>query len=237
MGARWKLVLTLNNEVAELKQKAVKAKDATVTSVQNTRDRHTSVPLKKTNWNPYDGSGPPPPPAPRTNSWTKPPKPEPPTLPPPIRRDTSNSSEPSRSPRTPSTSPSPSPSASPALPSRGGPPVVNRATRPPRPAGRVPSSSLSPTNPSPRPVMPPRTPSGGNPPSLPSRTPSLPPRTPSLPPSLPSRTPSSSSYQKTSVKEESESEIDWANLSPDDKRVFFSWLDEFFERSYGIRAA
>jgi hypothetical protein len=25
-----------------------------------------------------------------------------------------------------------------------------------------------------------------------------------------------------------EQEIDWANLSPEDKEVFFSWLDEFF---------
>ena len=25
-----------------------------------------------------------------------------------------------------------------------------------------------------------------------------------------------------------EKEIDWANLSPEDKEVFFSWLDEFF---------
>ena len=32
-------------------------------------------------------------------------------------------------------------------------------------------------------------------------------------------------------KEEAEIDrIDWANLSPEDKEVFFSWLDEFFAR-------
>ncbi|KZP05812.1 hypothetical protein FIBSPDRAFT_877103 [Athelia psychrophila] len=30
--------------------------------------------------------------------------------------------------------------------------------------------------------------------------------------------------------EEETSEIDWANLSEEDKQVFFSWLDEFFAR-------
>ncbi|KAJ3789416.1 hypothetical protein GGU10DRAFT_372226 [Lentinula aff. detonsa] len=218
---------------AELKQKAVKAKDATVSSVQNTKDRHTSVPLKKTNWNPYDGNGPPPPPAPRTNSWTKPPKPEPPKLPPPIRRDTSNSSNSpgfSRSPQPPSISPSPSPSPSPALPSRG-PPVINRATRPPGSAGFTAATANSPI-PSLRSIVPTSTPSASSK-SLPSRAPSLPPRTPSLP----SRTPSSTSYHKMPVEPELDSRIDWANLSPEDKHVFFSWLDEFFERSYGIVAS
>ncbi len=31
-----------------------------------------------------------------------------------------------------------------------------------------------------------------------------------------------------------EPELDWRNLSQQDKEVFFSWLDEFFEHSYGI---
>ncbi|KAJ4481155.1 hypothetical protein J3R30DRAFT_2411949 [Lentinula aciculospora] len=201
---------------AELKQKAVKAKDATVTSVQNTKDRHTSVPLKKTNWNPYDGNGPPPPPAPRINSWNKPPKPEPPKLPPPpIRRDTSSSTN-SSSPQPHSVSPLLS--RSPVPPSRG-PPIINRATRPPGPASIVPSpNSASPS----------RTPSVNS-----VRPPSLPSRAPSLQPSLPSRTPSSSSYRQAHVPEP-EPQIDWANLTQKDKDVFFSWLDEFFERSYGI---
>jgi len=29
-------------------------------------------------------------------------------------------------------------------------------------------------------------------------------------------------------------EIDWANLSEEDKQVFFSWLDEFFTRLLGV---
>ncbi|KAF7421096.1 hypothetical protein PC9H_011616 [Pleurotus ostreatus] len=29
-------------------------------------------------------------------------------------------------------------------------------------------------------------------------------------------------------------EIDWANLSPDDKEAFFSWLDEYFERLFKV---
>lgn len=60
--------------VAELKQKAEKAKDAGVTKMVNTRDRYSSVPSSKTNWDPNwkrapplapagsAGNGPPPPP-------------------------------------------------------------------------------------------------------------------------------------------------------------------------------
>jgi hypothetical protein len=33
-----------------------------------------------------------------------------------------------------------------------------------------------------------------------------------------------------------EKKVDWGNLSGEDKEVFFGWLDEFFERSYGIKA-
>jgi hypothetical protein len=30
-------------------------------------------------------------------------------------------------------------------------------------------------------------------------------------------------------------DIQWSTLSTEDKEAFFSWLDEFFERFYGIR--
>jgi len=192
-------------KVAELKQKASKAKDATVTSVKNTKDRHTSVPLNNTNWNPYDGTGPRPPPPPRVNANSKP-KPQSTFLPPPVRGG-------SASPQLPSSSPSPTP----PLPGRSGPPVINRSSRPPGPSGVSPKPSLKPS-----PALPTRTPSA---------TPSLPARTPSATPSLPARTPPlpsrASSYQQPQ-------QIDWTNLSPEDKQVFFNWLDEFFTKSYGI---
>lgn len=35
------------------------------------------------------------------------------------------------------------------------------------------------------------------------------------------------------ANDEEEKRIDWANLSPEDKHVFFSWLDEFFARPRG----
>ncbi|KIY62865.1 hypothetical protein CYLTODRAFT_426589 [Cylindrobasidium torrendii FP15055 ss-10] len=54
---------------AELRERAEKAKDAGVSKFQNTRDRHSSVPLKNTNWDPYSGK-PPPPPPPQMRSGT-----------------------------------------------------------------------------------------------------------------------------------------------------------------------
>jgi len=32
-----------------------------------------------------------------------------------------------------------------------------------------------------------------------------------------------------------EADIDWTNLSQQDKETFFAWLDEFFESRYGIQ--
>ncbi|KAG2072053.1 hypothetical protein BDR04DRAFT_1097335 [Suillus decipiens] len=48
---------------AELKQKAEKAKDASVTKMVNTRDKFSSVPSSKTNWDPNWKRAPPPAPA------------------------------------------------------------------------------------------------------------------------------------------------------------------------------
>ncbi|KAG1759950.1 hypothetical protein EDD22DRAFT_903618 [Suillus occidentalis] len=48
---------------AELKQKAEKAKDAGVTKMVNTRDKYSSVPSSKTNWDPNWKRAPPPAPA------------------------------------------------------------------------------------------------------------------------------------------------------------------------------
>ncbi|SJL06578.1 uncharacterized protein ARMOST_09920 [Armillaria ostoyae] len=156
---------------AELKEKATKAKDASVTKMQNTRDRHSSVPLKNTNWDPYNKQPPPPPPAPRASISTRPS-----ISPPPSRSSIS----------------SPSP-----VPGRGAPPPpIKRSTRPP-----IRSASTD------------------------SRSPSV--------PSLPPRGSPAPSYRDSTP---AEPEVDWSNLSPEDKQVFFGWLDEFFERSYGIPA-
>ncbi|KAF9228100.1 hypothetical protein BS17DRAFT_320457 [Gyrodon lividus] len=46
---------------AELKAKAEKAKDASVTKVTNTKDKYSSVPSSKTNWDPNWKRAPPPP--------------------------------------------------------------------------------------------------------------------------------------------------------------------------------
>ncbi|KAJ6614692.1 hypothetical protein B0H10DRAFT_2044366 [Mycena sp. CBHHK59/15] len=175
---------------AEIRDKAAKAKDASVTKIQNTRDRHSSVPLKNTNWDPYN-KNPPPPPPPRTNSYTRPQPPQSSFPPPPQRGGSTGSSEPVVTP----------PTAS------GAPPIV-RATRPP-----VPSTSLS--SPPPPPVRP--TVSRFRNPEL-EETPA-----PPLPP--PTR-----GVQRFWPDEK---QIDWANLSPEDKVVLFSWLDEFFSRFLG----
>ncbi|KAJ7819525.1 proline-rich protein [Mycena leptocephala] len=155
--------------VAEMRDKAGKAKNATVTSLQNTKDRHSSVPLKTTNWDPYAKNQPPPPP-PRANKFSRPVV-QPSFLPPPQRGGAAAESPSS------STPPSPAP----------GPPPIVRATRPSVPR------RLQPEEEKPAPAPPVR--------RFGART--------------------------------AEQEIDWANLSPEDKEVFFAWLDEFFSRYLG----
>ncbi|KAF8064207.1 proline-rich protein [Lyophyllum atratum] len=180
---------------AELKAKAGKAKDATMSKVRDTRDKNTSVPMAKTNWDPYSKQPAPPPPPPRVHSNTRPapsfppppPAPNRPTLPPPPSR---TPSIPSRTPTLPIRSPAfASPSSSPAL----------TPTPAPRPPPRsLPSSTL---------------PSSGPPPIIRSTRPDIAPRV---------------------SDEQQEPTIDWANLSDEDKEVFFSWLDEFFSKSLNI---
>ncbi|KAJ8075182.1 hypothetical protein PM082_019510 [Marasmius tenuissimus] len=195
---------------ADLKDKAVKAKDASVNKVQNVRDRNSSVPLKKTNWNPYNGEGPRAPPPPRPNSRNRP---DLAPLPPPPRRTSSMASSESSS----TTNSGPPP----------GPPPINRATR------NLSTTSVSSGSGGPPPIVRSTRPllsaqssqsSVGPPPSLPVR------RSPSAPP-LPSRTPS---FNNTTITEEPAA-FSWGNLTQEDKEVFFGWLDEFFERSYGIK--
>ncbi|KAF5375340.1 hypothetical protein D9615_007981 [Tricholomella constricta] len=167
---------------AELKAKAAKAKDASVSKIQSTRDRHTSVPLARTNWDPYSKQPPPPPPPPRVNANTRPE----PSFPPPPNRSTLP----------------PPPSPTPSLPARSSALSSSPSLPVPSPAPHLPSRSLSSSN----------QPSSGPPPIIRSTRPELAPR----------------------VTDTSESEIDWTDLSAEDKEVFFSWLDEFFSKFLNV---
>jgi hypothetical protein len=126
--------------VAEIKLKANKAKDAGVSSFQNTRDRYQSVPMAKSKFDPHG---------------TNPHDPSP-------RSSLSNSDSPSAPP----------------------PPPAPRQFRP-KVAGKPPA------------------------------------------PSLPQRGVGARGV-------DSETKVDWANLSAEDKEAFFSWLDEYFSRMLGI---
>ncbi|KAF8890701.1 hypothetical protein BD779DRAFT_243524 [Infundibulicybe gibba] len=164
---------------AELKQKAGKVKDASVSKIQNTKDRHTSVPMAKTNWDPYSKQPPPPPPPPRGSATPRAQFPPPPPAP-------------NR----------PSPAVTPPLPGRGNPPPT------------LPGRYLS-----------------GNPPTLPGRSPATPAtaesRAPtSAPPPIVRRT----RPDVPARNAQPGNDIDWANLSEEDKQAFFSWLDEFFSK-------
>lgn len=184
-----------------------------------------SVPMKKTNWDPYSGNPPPPPPPPRVNTSRKPVL-EP--LPPPPSRTSSNATPtpPSRSPVPPSRSPAP-----PQLPSRG-----QAASTPPPPPPRS-QAALAP------PAPPPRSQDAGPPPPPPARarpppvaqsspSPGPPPVARSTRPDMPSLP--APSYSRNVQQRRQEPEIDWTNLSQEDKEVFFSWLDEFFSKHLNI---
>ena len=125
--------------------------------------------------------------------------------------------------------------------------LVNRNTKPPAPLLPPPSRtsstasrSLSSSSSAPStPPLPPRGPSSvesGPPPPLPRRTPPSvhSPSQPNIsigpPPIVRSTRPNFPSHPVISkpLGTLSETEIDWSNLSPEDKHIFFSWLDEFF---------
>ncbi|KAF9463366.1 hypothetical protein BDZ94DRAFT_1289818 [Collybia nuda] len=171
---------------AEIKAKATKVKDASVTKIQNTRDRNTSVPLAKTNWDPYSGTPAPAPPPPRVNTNNRPVAK---TFPPPPPAFNRPAATPSHSP----------PIRSSPTPARSSPPTL--PTRSPLQTPPLPSRSPIP----------------------PSRAP--PPQGP--PPIIRSTRPDFSNTPSQGVSNDAQ-EIDWTNLSPEDKEVFFSWLDEFF---------
>lgn len=159
--------------LSDLKQRASKAKDASVSKITHTRDHMKSQPSKKLDWD----KAPPPPPPPVVRPKNQ-------FAPPPSR----TSSAVSQSSSPPVSSP---PVPPPAIPGR--PPPVRRQTRP---------DSVSPPIPS------------GPPPIPPTRS--------------VSRIVSARVHE--GPEEIEEDTIDWANLSQEDKDVFFSWLDEFFAR-------
>lgn len=172
--------------------------------------------MKKTNWDPYSGDPPPPPPPPRSlvNKSTKPTLAP---LPPPPRRTSSVASSSPASAVALSNSISPPP----PLPSRGPnsapppqlPPRSSKGPAPPPPPPRsFPSTNHNKPSPPPGPPVSKPAPAAGPP-----------------PPIVRSTRPNWQTGQATPPTiAPVENDIDWANLSPEDKEVFFSWLDEFF---------
>ncbi|KAI0370924.1 hypothetical protein BV20DRAFT_966009 [Pilatotrama ljubarskyi] len=204
--------------LADLRNKAVKAKEASLSTLSNTRDRMSSQPSKNIDWNANIKSKPPPPPKP---AFKPPPPPsrtsadassastsqvKPPVPPVPLRRaGSSATSSVARSPSSVSPSPPPRP--------------------PPRSLNSAASSSVSPS--------PPPSVTGDLPPGPPPpiRRETRPDRLSAAPQS---HAPPPPPLRKIRESEADIERIDWANLSPEDKQVFFSWLDEFFSRYLGV---
>lgn len=193
----------------ELRNKAAKMADAGTTKLTNTRDRMSSQPSKNINWNAEIKPKPPPPP--------KPPKP----LPPPSRT----------SPSTSSNAPSSSGTASGKPPA---PPVPLRragsSATPPVPLSRSDSQLSYASSHSSTPPPPPARSVAAGPPAVPSGPPPAIRR--DTRPDAAKPTQSTGLLPRiTESRPEPEANIDrvdWAHLSPEDKEVFFSWLDEFF---------
>lgn len=140
---------------AELRERAAKAKDASVSKLHNTRDKYTSTPSKNLSW---DANHKRPPPVPLAAGHTR-----------NTSRDTAT--------------PPPPP------PPQRGPPLVRTDTRP-------------------------------------DHTPS---------PTLNERKSAFHRRSKSEGARDGKKKVDWKNLSKDDKRVFFGWLDEFFGRKLKIK--
>ncbi|KAF6749551.1 hypothetical protein DFP72DRAFT_1173436 [Ephemerocybe angulata] len=198
---------------ADLKAKATSVANSGVDKARTMKERNTSVPMKKTNWDPYSGQPAPPPPPPRSivNQRTKPGE-QPGFLPPPSRtasnassgRGTpSGDSSPGPAPPLPSRAPS---SAPPALPQRSSP--LGAAPPPPSRTGVAVARNATVSRPA----------AAGPPPPIARST----------RPDLAALEPST-----TDTKKDAEA-IDWTNLSQEDKEVFFSWLDEFFSKHLNI---
>ncbi|CDO70437.1 hypothetical protein BN946_scf184999.g78 [Trametes cinnabarina] len=194
---------------SELRNKAAKVKDAGVTKIVNTKDKMVSQPSKNINWHAEIKAKPPPPPKPEYRP------------PPPPSRTSSTASNQAKPPapsvpiRRTGSSASSSLATSRSVASEAS---LVSPSAPPRPPPRsthsAASHSLSPSPPLPTSIP---VPSGPPPPIRRETRPDL--------------LASSSKIQHSAADVD---RIDWANLSPADKRAFFSWLDEFFSRHLGI---
>ncbi|KAI0632811.1 hypothetical protein C8Q77DRAFT_1119858 [Trametes polyzona] len=222
--------------LAELKNKAAKVKDASISSLSNTKDRLSSQPSKNINWNAEIKSKPPPPPKPAF----KPP-------PPPSRTSSVTSNVSSNVSSTSSKPPVPPVplrkafgSATPSL-ARSVSSVSQASSVSPSPPPRPPPRSInSHAAPSASPSPPPSVSSGLPPgPPPPIRRETRPDQPHPQPPSAPQPPPSRNLAPPPPIRRVQQDEadidrIDWANLSPEDKQEFFSWLDEFFGRYLGV---
>ncbi|EJD04766.1 uncharacterized protein FOMMEDRAFT_153856 [Fomitiporia mediterranea MF3/22] len=186
--------------VATIKDKAVSAKNATVTKVQNTRDRHSSMPMAKTRF--------------AEAGYVPDARKAPPPPPPPMRSHVSGQ----RFGRTSGDG------TEDVGATESAPPPVVRNTKPVMNTNTLSSPSES-----------------SLPPAL-DRTQSVLERAKAFGaearPAISSQ-PQSWKRSRPTPKADVSTEIasiDWANLSPTDKQVFFEWLDEFFAR-YLQRAA
>ncbi|KAI0772468.1 hypothetical protein BD413DRAFT_545777 [Trametes elegans] len=237
---------------AELRAKAAKATDAGVSKLSNTRERMTSQPSKKIDWNaeikPKPAPPPPPvyrppPPPSRTGSRTDssasgvsgkslaPPVPLRKTGSPAatsLTRSASTTSQESLAPPVPlrKTSPSAAPSLARSSSAASQASSVS-PTPPPRPPPRLVNSQASSLSPSPAPSTS-SLPAGPPPPIRRETRPdhASAPSQDNLRPPPPVR--------RQHRDEADVDRIDWANLSSEDKQVFFSWLDEFFSRHLGV---
>ncbi|KAI0830091.1 hypothetical protein BC628DRAFT_1500702 [Trametes gibbosa] len=212
--------------LAELRSKAVKVKDAGISSLSNTKDRMSSQPSKNINWNAEIKAKPPPPPKP----VFKP-------LPPPSRTSpvASASSTPPPPASRPVTCTAPDKPPAPPVPTRrAGTSVTHKPSvaapfPPPRPPLRPTANHDADTvaSPSPPPSISAGLPLGPPPPIRRETRPDHP-----APPSR-NLAPPSPVRKVQSVTAEPD-KIDWANLTPEDKQELFSWLDEFFSRYLGV---
>ncbi|KAF8346586.1 proline-rich protein [Amanita rubescens] len=237
---------------AELKAKAAKAKDAGVEKMHNVKDRNTSVPMKKTNWDPYSGNPPPPLPPPRVKSRSKPSE-KPPLPPPPTRTGSAVAAAartPSSSVASPPTLPGRPASGPPRLPARTPSSISSSAIPPPLPSRGASVSSLTLSSSQGAPPPPPIARSTR--PTLTHTTELSPPPPPVASPPIaqafsapvpvyPQRkveTQSTGQSNNTSfggrTRFGTEPRIDWTNLSQEDKVAFYGWLDEYFSRSLSI---
>ena len=199
----------------ELRAKAAKVADAGATKITNTRDRMSSQPSKNINWDADVRAKPPPPPLPGT------PK-APAFLPPPSRTSSSPNSATSsaKSPPPPVPLRRAGPSAAPQKPLSRSDNQLSHASShssspPPPPLASSRTSGSPSVSPGPPPTVRRETRPDAAKPTISS--------TDSLPRIM--EPPAVALHETDPVDR-----IDWADLSPEDKDVFFSWLDEFFAR-------